>query len=597
MLLTGGQIIAEYLVREKVPYLIGIPGHGIVGMVDAFIGKEEHIKVLQVRAEMSAVYMAYGYYQVAHKPLAVFTSIGPGALNTAIGLGTAYVDSVPVLLLTGDTHTYMFGKGVLQEIERRQDANNLKVLEPLVKRCWQVTAVRQLPTVLQRAFNLMLSGRRGPVLLALPMDVQADAADVRLPEPAHHEPAGRTRGDQGAVERAVKLLAQAKRPVILAGGGVHASGAWQELRQLAERLDAVVLTTLQAKSSFPEDHPLSGWLAGSVGTAFGNHFARTADVLLAIGCRFADLTASSYRKGATFSIPPTRLIHIDVDPHEIGKNYPVEVGIVGDARAVLGQLVEAMAGSSDLSKPAYRAELAQLRERWWASLANFRDPARVPVTMSCALQETRKFLDRSAIVTYSAGNPLSRILQEFPFYEPGTSITTGGFSTMGFTLPAAIGAKLAAPGRQVLGVAGDGDFLMTIGELATAVQYEVPVVMLVLNNGSFQSINDLQVGVFGPDRRIACEFTKQDGTAVTCDFQKIAEGFGCHAVRVSRVEEVQPALRSAFAAGRPAVVEVLINKEYPFSGGPGTGWWDVPVPAYLKDKREPYEKARAEEQV
>ncbi len=594
---TGGQIVAEYLIKQRVPFIVGIPGHGIIGMLDAFIGKEDKIKVLQVRAEMSAVHMAYGYYQVTGKPLAVFTSIGPGAMNTAIGLATAYVDSVPVLLITGDTHTYMFGKGVLQEIERRQDAHNLKVLEPLVKRCWQVTDVKQLPTVLQRAFNLMLSGRRGPVLIALPMDVQADEADVTLPEPLAHEPSGKVKGDEQEVERAAKLLCQAKRPVVLAGGGVNTAQAWEELRQLAERLDAAVLTTLQAKGCFPEDHPLSGWLGGTVGTGFGNALARTADVLLAVGCRFADMTASSYRRGVTFNIPPTKLIHIDIDPHEIGKNYPVEVGIVGDAKAVLRQLIEALSGREDFSKPDYRAEIARLKEEWLESLSDFRNPHRVPVTISCALQEARRFLDRNAIVTYSAGNPQSRILQEFPFYEPRTSITSGGFSTMGFTLPSAIGAKLAVPDRQVLGVAGDGDFLMTIFELVTAVQYDVPVVIMVLNNFSFQSINDLQVACFGESRRIACDFVKEDGTLVQPDFKAIAEGFGCYAERVSRADEIQPALRRAFDSARPAVIEVTVNKEFPYSGGPATGWWDVPVPAYLKEKRKAYERARAEEEL
>lgn len=594
MRLTGGQIVAEYLIRERVPYLVGIPGHGIIGTLDAFIGKEDKIRVIQVRAETAAPHLAYGYYHVSGQPLACYTSIGPGAMNTAIGLATAYVDSVPVLVFTGDTHTYMVGKGVLQEIERREDANNPMVLAPLVKRSWRVTDVRHLPTTLQRAFNQMMTGRRGPVLIALPMDVQAEAADVTLPEPDQRQPKGRMKGDTGEVERASDLLAGAKRPVILAGGGVNAAGAWDELRQLAERLDAAVLTTLQAKGCFPEDHPLSGWIAGGKGTGCGNALSTRADVLLAVGCRFADLTTSSYRRGVTLNIPPTHLVQVDLDPHEIGKNYPVTVGIVGDAKSVLAQFLVALSGRKGRDKPDYRAEISQLRERWQAALADFQNPKRVPVTMSCALKEARSFLERNAIVSYSAGNPQAQILQEFPFYEPRTSLTTGGFSTMGFTLPSAIGAKLAAPDRQVLGIAGDGDFLMTIHELATAVQYDIPVVMMILNNSAWQSINDLQVSCYGESRRIACDFTRRDGGLVSPDFTAIAKGFGCHAERVDRAEQVRPALERAFDAGRPAVVEVIVNKEFPYSGGTAAGWWDVPVPTYLEPRAQ-YERARAEE--
>jgi len=397
------------------------------------------------------------------------------------------------------------------------------------------------------------------------------------------------------VERAAGLLASAERPVILAGGGVNHSEAWEELRRLAEKLDAAVITTLPGKGCFPEDHPLAGLLGGSKGTACGNALARSADVVLAVGARFADETTSSYRKGVTYNIPPTKLIQVDIDPYEIGKNYPVKVGLVGDAKVVLSQLLEALDGVEVPPKPGYRAEISELRAKWYESLAPFRDPSREPVTISAALKEVREFLPKDAIVVSSSGNAQAQILQEFPFYEPRTNITTGGFSTMGFTLPAALGAKLARPERLVVGIAGDGDFLMTVHELATAVQYEIPVVVLVLNNVGWQSINDLQVAAYGEDRRIGCDFVRSDGSLISPDFKTIAEGFGCYAERVSKASEVKPALRRAFEAGRPAVVEVVVNKEFPYSGGMAVGWWDVPVPAYLKERREEYERARAEE--
>ncbi|HID10018.1 MAG TPA: thiamine pyrophosphate-binding protein [Candidatus Latescibacteria bacterium] len=594
MRLTGGQIVAEYLARERVPYFVGIPGHGCLGLVDAFVGRND-VRILQVRAEQAAVHLADGYYRACGRPLACFTSIGPGAMNPAIGLATCYVDSTPCLVFIGDAHTYMSGKGVLQEVERRRDADNLRALEPLAKRCWRVTKIGQLPGILSRAFRTMMSGRLGPVVIALPMDVQAEDTEVDVPGPIGRASSARTAADEGDVGRAAELLASAQRPVILAGGGVNHSEAWEELRKLAERLDAAVITTLPGKGCFPEDHPLAGLLGGSKGTTCGNTLAKNADVLLAVGARFADETTSSYRHGITYNIPPTKLIQVDIDPYEIGKNYPVEVGLVGDAKLVLSQIFEALSDRDIPSKPGYRAEISELRAEWFERLAPFRDPSREPVTISAVLKEVREFLPRDALVVSSSGNAQAQILQEFPFYEPRTNITTGGFSTMGFTLPAALGAKLARPDRHVVGIAGDGDFLMTIHELATAVQYEIPVVVLVLNNTGWQSIDDLQVAAYGEDRRIACDFAKPDGRLTSPDFKAIAEGFGCYAEQVSKATEVKPALKRAFEAGCPAVVEVTVNKEFPYSGGIAVGWWDVPVPTYLRERRAEYERAKIEE--
>ncbi|RJP67112.1 MAG: thiamine pyrophosphate-binding protein, partial [Candidatus Abyssobacteria bacterium SURF_17] len=385
MKLTGGEIVVEYLIREKVPYAVGIPGHGCLGLVDALMKAKDKISVIQVRQEMSAVHLADGYYRISGKPLAVFTSIGPGAINTAIGLATAYVDSTAVLALTGDTHVHMFGRGVLQEIERTHSANFPRVLEPIVKRYWQAVSVEQLPHIMQRAFSQMLCGRRGPVLIDLPMDVQADSADVKIPSPRERKCTARVKPDPATVEEAVKLLASAKRPVILAGGGVVSAGAWNELRELAEYLGAAVVTTMMGKGSFPENHVLYGWHAGSKGTTVGNTLCSRADVLLAVGCRFADETTSSYRHGVSFSIPPTKLIHADIDAAEIGKNYPVEVGIVGDAKSVLADLLNAVISASPKrgkKKDEYFREIQALRKKWLAAVSKLQSANRTPPTIS-----------------------------------------------------------------------------------------------------------------------------------------------------------------------------------------------------------------------
>jgi len=612
MKLTGGQIVVETLIREGVPYVVGIPGHGTLGLSDALVARSETghsggggLKFLQVRHEQAAVHLADGYYRVAGTPLAVFTSIGPGAMNTVIGVASCYVDSIPVLVLTGNSHTHMAGRGVLQEIERRYDANSLAVFEPIAKRIWRPTSVARLPRILQRAFAEMLTGRRGPVVVDLPMDVQCDSVEVgasaRL-APTAYRPTGPVLPDPGLVAQAGRLLDGAARPVIVAGGGVIAAGAWDELRQLAEFLQAPVVTTMMGKGAFPEDHPLSGFHGGSKGTTCGNSLTASADVLLAVGMRFADESTSSYRHGVTYAIPPTRLVHLDLDPAEIGKNYPVEVGIVADARAGLASLVEWLRANGQggqgqvlpLRRGAYFAEIQRRREEWLAQVRKLASSDHVPVTISRLIAELRAFLERDAIVVTSSGNVQAQWFQEAPVYEPTTNLTTGGFSTMGWTVPAALGAKLAAPERQVVGLVGDGDFLMTVQELATAVQYNVPAVYVVANNVGWIAIRDLQAAVYGEERAVGAEFLK-DGAPVTPDLAAVARAFGCHAERISAPDEVRPALERAFAAGVPAVVEVMVERNYPLSGSPAVGWWDVPVPTYLVEQRARYERERAEE--
>ena len=599
MKLTGGQVVVETLINEGVPYIAGIPGHGTLGLSDALLGQDK-LRYLQVRHEQAAVHLADGYYRLTGLPLAVFTSIGPGAMNTVIGVASCYVDGIPVLVLTGNSHTHMAGRGVLQEIERKHDANSLAVFEPIAKRIWRPTSAERLPRIMQRAFAEMLTGRRGPVVIDLPMDVQCDSVDIAggLPEPHAYRVTGPVLPDPDPIAAAGKLLAHARRPVVVAGGGVIAAEAWEELRDLAEFLGAPVITTMMGKGAFPEDHALAGFHGGSKGTTCGNALTATADVLLAVGMRFADESTSSYRQGATYAIPPTRLIHIDIDPTEIGKNYPVEVGIVADARAGLGALLAWLGANSaprDYAQGAYFSEVQQLRTGWLDQVRELASSDRVPVTISRLVAEVRSFLQRDAIVVTSSGNVQAQWFQEVMVFEPKTNLTTGGFSTMGWTVPAALGAKLAAPERQVLGLVGDGDFLMTAQELSTAVQYDIPAVYVVANNAGWIAIRDLQAAVYGEERAIGAEFLKGEAP-ISPDLTALARAFGCHAERVSAPDEVQPALQRAFAAGTPAVVEVMVERSYPLSGSPAVGWWDVPVPTYLEEQRARYEREIQEEQ-
>ncbi|MGQ9631848.1 MAG: thiamine pyrophosphate-binding protein [bacterium] len=601
MKLTGGEIIAEYLIKEGVPYIAGIPGHGNLALVDAFKDRSDRIKVIQVRHEQSAVHLADGYYRVTGRPLAVFASIGPGAVNTAEGVACSYLDSIPVLVLTGDVHTYMMGKGVLQEIERRYWGDFPSILKPIVKRYWQVPRVDILPYVVHRAFNQMMSGRRGPVLIDIPMDIQSDSAEVEIPEPTEYNPDLKPAGDPEAIDRAAKVLSESKRPVILAGGGAITAEASDEIKELAEYLGAAVITTIMGKGIIPENHDLYAWHTGAVGSSCGNRLANTADVILAVGCRFEDQTCSSYIPGKAFSIPPTKLIHVDIDPSEIGKNYPVEVGIVGDAKLVLEGILVSLKDTKkrvDYKNTSYYREIRKLKEEWLEDIKRVQDADVVPVSMARFYRELREFLDEDAILLTSAGNPQAHMMQHFLFYKPRTNLTSGGFSTMGYSLPAAIGAKLGKPDSQVVAAVGDGDFMMTVQELATAVQYEVPVVVCVLNNVAWQSIRDLQVEKFGEDRVFATEFRKKDGEPYSPNFAEVARAFGAFGERVERAEEIKPALDRAFKSGLPSVVEVMVNREYRENtlARKTNSWWDVTVPAYLK-KREDYMKLREQEKL
>ena len=594
---TGGEIISKYLIKEGVKYIIGIPGHGNLALVDAIFKDKDKFTFIQPKQEMAGVHLAVGYYRVTGKPLPVITSIGPGAINTAIGLADAYVDSMPVLVITGDTHVYMRGKGVLQEIERSRDSDMPRILEPISKRTWQVSTVNQLPTIMQRAFNQMMTGRRGPVHIDLPMDVQAEAIGVEIPEPLERRATGKTLGDPKFIKEAAELLMGAKRPVLFLGGGIVTAEAFNEIKVLAEKLGSAVVSTMMAKDAFPNDHPLFCWAAGSKGTTIGLKMTSESDVILAIGCRFADETASSYKEGVSFSIPPSKLIQIDIDPHEIGKNYPVSVGIIGDAKACLQQIIEELGDYSvDYKNSEYFKEMQEEKKKWFEFLAENTDDSKVPVMISTVLSEIRKFFERDAVIITSSGNVQAQMIQELEFYEPKTCLTAGGFSTMGYSVPAAIGAKLGSidigkPERQIVALVGDGDFMMTISELSVAVQLGLSnIFFIVLNNHGWIAIKDLQQAAFGEDRGYGTSFEDKNGNTYSPDFAKIGDAFGCYAEKISKKEEIIPALERAKNSGKPSVIEIEVQREFPYTGSPAIGWWDVPIPEYLTERRKKYEE-------
>ncbi len=590
---TGGEIVVDYLISQRVPYILGIPGHGVMGLFDAIRKQKGNIGYIQVKHEQAAAAIADGYFRMRGEPLACFSSIGPGTLNTCIGLATAYVDSSAFLLLCGDTHVHMKGVGVLQEVERYQDGNIIQALEPLAKRTWRAESAEQLPRILRRAFGQMQNGRSGPCAVMLPMDVQCAAIEEK-PYQQGAQAEARPCADSHAIEQAVALMKQAKRPVILAGGGALRSRAGEQIEKLAERWGAAVITTLAAKGTVRETHPQYGFHTGSKGTPIGLELCRCADVILAVGTRFADETTCSYRKGVSFNFPDTKLIHIDIDAAEIGKNYAADVGIAADLTDTLERLHEAYGKASE--RREYLAEIAQRRADWAERLADVRAAATEKVTISQLIGELNTHLPEDTIIVTSSGNTQAQLFQEYCYAQRGCNLTTGGFSTMGWAFPAALGAKLACPDRPVVALLGDGDFLMVIQELSTMAQYNIPVVVVLADNSGWMAIKDLQMDVLGKEGVFGNDFVRGEAP-YSPDFVKAAQAFGIAAERISKREECAAALQRALSSGKPYLIHADVCRDYPYSGGSAFGWWDVPIPEYDTKRRAAYESARAEETI
>lgn len=582
MRLTVGQLIGKALKAYGAPYVTGLPGHGNWSLIDAFNDPVSKLPFIQVMHEQSAVHIADAHYRVTGQPIAACTSIGPGATNTIIGLATAHCDSTALLLITGSAATHMRGHGVMQELDRSATPDFPHLAAPVTKRTFDVIQADQVPFVLHRAWNAMITGRPGPVHMEIPLDVQVETTDIDVADLEKRLPVGKPRADATAIEAAIALLLSAQRPCVVVGGGAIAADATPELTVLVERLGIPVVFTWNGKGAIAEDNPLCAGTAGWPGSLPGNKAAANADVLLSLGCRFTDWSASSYRKGVTFSIPEAKLIQVDIDPREIGKNYPAEVGIVADCKLVLADI---LAGISDEqarkareSRASYLAGVAALKKQWEEQLERRRSFRGMPTTMLRTLRELRKVLPRHGIVTVGSGHPQSTTKQAFPVYEPRTHITSGSFSSMGFALPAAIGAKLAKPDTPVVCIIGDGDFMMCVQELAVCAMYEIPVVFLILNNSGYISIRDGQNHLMG--RQIGSEFNyhKEDGRPYSVDFVTLAKSFGFEvAAKVQTEDDIASTIKRALDSKAPALVEVPITRDVSVAAAEVVGWWDFPV--------------------
>jgi acetolactate synthase-1/2/3 large subunit len=579
-MLDGAQVIVDYLIREKVPYAFGLCGHGNIGFIDALYERASDIKTISVHHETVAGFMADVYYRVSGQPTATFTSCGPGSANLPIALGNAFLDSVPFLAVTGNIPTSQFNRGAFQELYRHYQADFPSTVRAYCKRVFQPTRGEMVPLAVRQAWKTMVTGRPGPVVLDVPFDVFREAATEETPKPEEWSAniSCRCGADPEGVTKAVDMLLAAERPVILIGQGVKYGGAAADLKALAEKLDIPVAWSASGTGGIDSSHRLALGLVARNGPYQANHAARQADVLLALGVRFDDRTSSSWLPGYSFTIPPTRLIHVDIDPDEIGRNYPVALGLMADVRTFLRQVLGELDARKGVgAKAAARAKwldaIAGYRKEWEAFIApGFVDDGS-PINPQRAAREIDAALPDDSILVSDIGVHHNWLIAFCKAKRPDSLIGSMGFGPMGFGVAGALGAKLAAPDRPCVSVCGDGAFFMHASVLGTAVEYKIPVVWVVWNNYAYASIRGLQRGYLD-GRELATDFKHPDtGAPYNPDFAAMARSAGIDGVRVDRAADLGDAVRAGIATGRPYLIDAHISAD---RNPGGAGVWELP---------------------
>ena len=559
--------LVRYLEGRGVKHIFGLCGHTNIAVLTAL--ENSSIRFINTRHEQIAAHAADGYARARNQTAVVLSHLGPGLTNAATGVANAALDSIPLVVIAGDVPSYYYGKHPHQEVNLHADAAQWEIYRPFVKRAWRVDRAELFPEIVDKAFQLAESGRPGPVLVSVPMDMFSVEIDESLfaRVSRHTRKLARPSIDDPTARRIVEALIQARNPVIYAGGGVILADAAEELRKLADHLSLPVAHSLMGKGVLPDDHDLTLGMTGFWGTQFVNDRCRTADWVLGLGTRFCEADCSSWESQYTFDIPgSTRLIHIDVDPSEIGRNYPAEIGVVADLRqalAVLNRVAREMLPGGRRDE-ALRAAIARHREEFVASNQGFVEDDGFPMMPERILSVVREVLPRDAIITTDVGWNKNGVGQQFPVYTPGSILTPGGYATMGFGAPAALGAKLACPERVVVSLVGDGGFGQNPAMLATAVEEDIPVVWVVMNNFAFGTIAGLQKAHFGTTLGTVFE---KDGKPYQADFAAVARAYGAEGEKVESAAEFKQVMQRALASGRPFVVDVAMrNNPVPTSG-------------------------------
>ncbi len=536
MKLTGAQILCESLVKEGVDVIFGFPGGAVIPLYDT-LPQYPQLRHILVRHEQGASHAADGYARATGRVGVCFATSGPGATNLVTGIANAFLDSVPVIAITGQVRRDFIGRDAFQET----DITGITL--PITKHNYLVMDVNHLAMVIKEAFHLARTGRPGPILIDIPRDVFLEQTEFNYPDKMDlpgYKPT--LQGHPAQVKKAAKLINEAKHPVIIAGRGVNVSKAYDELKYLAETAQVPVLTTLLGVGCFPESHALSYGMVGMHGMVYANYAVENADVLIAIGMRFDDRVTG---KISAFA-PHAHIVHIDIDPAEIGKNVRVDVPIVGDVKMVLQALNKQLVPVDRLSwinqMDDWRKEHPSINIRG--------DDGLLPQYVVRQIYEKTR---GEAIIVTGVGQHQMWAAQHYWYDKPNTLLSSGGLGAMGFGLPAAMGAQVGCPDTVVWCIDGDGSFQMTIQELGTIVQEQTPVKIAIINNGYLGMVRQWQQ-LFYKGRYVA--------TPISCpDFVKIAEGYGLPALRVKNKEEVSPAIEQAMAHNGPFLIDFMVEPE------------------------------------
>ena len=549
MKMTGSRALLECLKREGVDTIFGYPGGAIIPIYDA-IYQFPDLKHVLVRHEQGAGHMAEGYALATGKVGVCLATSGPGATNLVTPIADAMMDSVPMVAITGQVRTSVIGTDAFQE------ADITGITMPITKHNWLIRDVNDLPKIIAEAFHIARSGRPGPVLVDIPVDISNAIIDYTPIEEVNiptFKPT--TKGHARQISKAAELMAQAERPVLYVGGGAIYSGAYEEVRALAELTDIPVTTTLKGLGAFPETHRLSLGMLGMHGTAYANYAISECDLLIAVGARFDDRVTGKVDEW----VPKAKIIHMDVDPAEIGKVLPADVPIVGDVKAILTELLKEVAPSKF---PEWNARIGQ-----WKQDYPLHYPADGILHGQNVIEQIGQVTDHEAIVVTDVGQHQMWAAQFYKCLRPRQFITSGGLGTMGFGLPAAIGAQFGAPDKPVFCVSGDGSIQMCIQELMVATIYKLPIKICILNNQYLGMVRQWQE-LFWDSK-----YSHVDLEA-SPDFVKLAEAYGAHAIRCSNPSLVTAALEEAMSiTDRPTVLDFRIAKEenvYPMIKSGGT---------------------------
>lgn len=545
MALTGSQILLESLKLEGVDTVFGYPGGAVINIYDDLY--ESSINHVLTRHEQAAVHAADGYARCTGKVGVAIATSGPGATNTVTGIATAYMDSIPMVIITGQVPTPLIGNDAFQE------ADMCGITRPCTKHNFLVKNIKDLARTLKEAFYIARTGRPGPVLVDLPKDVQVATHEFSYPESVSLRGYKPTySGNARQIEKAAQMLLAARKPVLYVGGGVTLSSADSELLKLVEQTQIPVTTTLMAMAAFPQRHPLALGMLGMHGTFYANMAVTECDLLIAVGARFDDRVTGRIDSFAE----KAKVIHVDIDPTSIRKNVEVDLPIVGDLKDVLGKLHGCLN-----QKPELVEDMVENTTEWRSMIGEWKE--RHPMTYRSAkstikpqyvIEKIAELTDDDAIITTEVGQHQMWTAQFFPFRQAKTFLTSGGLGTMGFGLPSALGAQVAFPDRQVIDISGDGSFQMNSQELATLVQYKLPVKIVILNNNYLGMVRQWQQMFF--EKRYS-----QTVMELPIDFIKLAEAYGATGLQATKVDEVEATIKKALETPGPVLMNFKVSRE------------------------------------